>query len=144
MADFLSTGGILAFLGYNAYLILMGMYFWKRIRIYALNPFSWCMLAVFWLLFLTGFWMKHFLPHRLADYIILHLALHCFLKDGIRSTRRRKECEFVVKTVTAPFGETVTVLSCLNYLLVIRIIKDGPFSILRSCVCRFQIICTAA
>lgn len=53
--------------------------------------------------------MKHFLPHRLADYIILHLALHCFLKDGIRCTRRRKECEFVVKTVTAPFGETVTV-----------------------------------
>ena len=57
----------------------------------------------FWLLFLTGFWMKHFLPHRLADYIILHLALHCFLKDGIRSTRRRKECEFVVKNRYSSF-----------------------------------------
>mgnify|MGYP001521240323 FL=1 len=51
---FLSTGGILAFLGYNAYLILMGMYFWKRIRIYALNPFSWCMLAVFLAFVLNG------------------------------------------------------------------------------------------
>lgn len=95
------------------------------------------MLAVFLAFVLNGLLDETFSSTSFGRLYYLAFGITLLLKDGIRCTRRRKECEFVVKTVTAPFGETVTVLSCLDYLLVIRIIKDGPFSILRSCICRF-------
>lgn len=103
MADFLSTGGILAFLGYNAYLILMGMYFWKRIRIYALNPFSWCMLAVFLAFVLNGLLDETFSSTSFGRLYYLAFGITLLLKDGIRCTRRRKECEFVVKNRYSSF-----------------------------------------
>lgn len=51
---FLSTGGIIAFLGYNGYLAFMGMYLWKGIQSYVFSPFSWCMMTVFLAFVLNG------------------------------------------------------------------------------------------
>lgn len=88
---FLSTGGILAFLGYNAYLILMGMYFWKRIRIYALNPFSWCMLAVFLAFVLNGLLDETFSSTSFGRLYYLAFAITLLFErwDTLHSEEKR-------------------------------------------------------
>lgn len=88
---FLSTGGILAFLGYNAYLILMGMYFWKGIRIYALNPFSWCMLAVFLAFVLNGLLDETFSSTSFGRLYYLAFAITLLFErwDTLHSEEKR-------------------------------------------------------